>query len=50
VRSGHALHHLVGLPVGQDLIDHDGSWEDFDVAADAIVDLVPAEATGRLGP
>jgi hypothetical protein len=25
VRSGHALHHLVGLPEGQELTDHDGS-------------------------
>jgi hypothetical protein len=55
VCSGHALHHLVGLLEGQELIDHDGSWEDFDVVADAVVDLVPTEGiveevTGRLGP
>jgi hypothetical protein len=55
VRSGHALHHLVGLPKGQELADHDGSREDFDKAADAIVNLVPAEgimeeATEHLGP
>jgi predicted NAD/FAD-binding protein len=55
VRTGHVLHHLVGLPKGQELADHDGSREDFDEAADAIVDLVPTkgiveEATGHLGP
>jgi hypothetical protein len=55
VRSGHVLHHLVGLPEGQELADHYGSQEDFDEAADVIVDLVPAneiveEATGGLGP
>jgi hypothetical protein len=55
VRSGHVLHHLVGLSEGQELADHDGFWEDFDEAADAVVDLVPAEgiveeATGHLGP
>jgi hypothetical protein len=55
VRSGHALHHLVGLLEGQELADLDGSREDFDEAADIIVDLVPAEgiveeATGHLGP
>jgi hypothetical protein len=54
VCSGHVLHHLVGLPEGQELVDHDGSWEDFDEAANAIVDLVPTkgiieEATGHLG-
>jgi hypothetical protein len=37
------------------MADHDGSWEDFDEAADAIVDLIPAEeiieeATRGLGP
>jgi hypothetical protein len=36
-------------------MDHDGSQEDFDKAADAVVDLVPAEgiveeATKHLGP
>jgi hypothetical protein len=55
VRSGHVLHHLIGLPEGQELADHDGSREDFDEATDAVVDLVPAEgimeeATGHLGP
>ena len=55
VRSGHVLHHLVGLPEGQELANHDGSREDFEEAADAVVDLVPAEgiieeATGGLGP
>jgi hypothetical protein len=55
VRSGHVLHHLVGLSEGQELADHDGSWEDFDEAGDTIVDLVPAEgimeeATKHLGP
>jgi hypothetical protein len=55
VRSGHALHHLVGLPEGQELADHDGSLEDFNEAADAVIDLVPAEgvveeATRHLGP
>jgi hypothetical protein len=55
VRSGHVLHHLVGLLKGQELADHDGSWEDFDEAADTVVDLVLAEgiveeATGPLGP
>jgi hypothetical protein len=49
------LHHLVGLPEGQELAEHDGSWVDFDEAVDAIVDLVPAEgfieeATEHLGP
>jgi hypothetical protein len=55
VCSGHVLYHLVGLPKGKDMADHDGSWEDLDEAADAIVDLVPIkgiveEATGLLGP
>ena len=55
VRSGHVLHHLVGLPEGQELANHDGSREDFEEAADAVVDLVPTEgiveeATGGLGP
>jgi predicted NAD/FAD-binding protein len=55
VRSRHVLHHLVGLPEGQELGEHDGSREDFDEAADAVVDLVPTEeivekATGGLGP
>jgi hypothetical protein len=54
VRSGHTLHHLVGLPEGQELDDHNGSREDFDEAAEAIVDLVPTEgiveeATGTWG-
>jgi hypothetical protein len=54
VRSGHVLHHLVGLPKGQELTDHDRSWEDFDEAADAVINLVPAkgiieEATRHLG-
>jgi hypothetical protein len=49
------LHHLVGLSKGEELADYDGSQEDFDEAADTIVDLVPAEgimeeATERLGP
>jgi hypothetical protein len=49
------LHHLVGLSEGQELADHDGSWEDFDEAADAVIDLVPTEeiieeATRGLGP
>jgi hypothetical protein len=49
------LHHLVGLSEGQELAYHDGSREDFNEVADAIVDLVPAEgiveeATGHLGP
>jgi hypothetical protein len=48
------LHHLVRLLEGQELADHDGSSEDFDDAADTIVDLVPTEgiveeATGHLG-
>jgi hypothetical protein len=52
---GHVLHHLVGLLEGQELADHDGSWEDFDEASNAIFDLVPAEgiieeATRHLGP
>jgi hypothetical protein len=52
---GQALHHLVGLPEGQELAKHDGSREDFNEAADAVVDLVPAEgvikeATRGLGP
>jgi predicted NAD/FAD-binding protein len=55
VRSGHVLHHLVGLPEGQELADHDGSQEDFDKVADTIIDLVTTEgiieeATGHLGP
>jgi hypothetical protein len=55
VRSGHVLHHLVRLLEGQELADHDGFWEDFDEAADAVVNLVPVEAiievaTGHLGP
>jgi predicted NAD/FAD-binding protein len=55
VRSGHALHHLVGLPEGQELANLDGSREDFDEAADVVVDLVPAEgiveeATEHLEP
>jgi hypothetical protein len=55
VHSGHALHHLVGLPEDQEQADRDGSRENFDEAIDAIVDLVPAEgiveeATGHLGP
>jgi predicted NAD/FAD-binding protein len=55
VHSGHMHHHLVGLPEGQELVDHDGSQEGFDEAANAIVDLVPAEevieeSTERLGP
>jgi predicted NAD/FAD-binding protein len=54
VRTRHMLHHLVGLPKGQDLADHDGSREDFDKAADVVVNLVPTEgivevATGHLG-
>jgi hypothetical protein len=49
------LHHLVGLLEGQELADHDRSREDFDEAANVIVDLVPAEgiieeATGHLEP
>jgi hypothetical protein len=55
VRSGHMLHHLVGLLKGEELADYDGSQEDFDEAADTVVDLVPTEgimeeATERLGP
>jgi hypothetical protein len=55
VHLGHVLHHLVGLLEGQELADHDGSQEDFNEAADAVIDLVPAEgiiveATGHLGP
>jgi hypothetical protein len=55
VWSGHMLHQSVGLPEGQELANHDGSREDFDEAADAVVDLVPAEeiveeATEALGP
>jgi predicted NAD/FAD-binding protein len=55
VRSGHVLHHLVGLSEGQELANHDGSREDFDEVANAVVNLVPAEgiveeATGHLGP
>jgi broad specificity phosphatase PhoE len=55
VCSGHVLHHLVGLLEGEELANQDGSREDFDEAADAVVDLVPAEgimeeATGLLGP
>jgi hypothetical protein len=54
VQSRHVLHYLVGLSEGQELADHDRPREDFDEAADAIVDLVPAEgiveeATGGLG-
>jgi hypothetical protein len=49
------LHHLVGLLEGLELADQDGSWEDFDEVADAIVDLVPAEgiveeAIRHMGP
>jgi hypothetical protein len=52
---GYVLHHLVGLLEGQELADHDRSREDFDEAANVIVDLVPAEgiveeATGHLEP
>jgi hypothetical protein len=55
VRSGHVLHHLVGLLEGQELVDHDRSREDFDEAANAVVDLVSTEeivkeATEHLGP
>jgi hypothetical protein len=54
VRSGHTLHYLVGLSEGQELADHDGSWEDFDEVADAVIDLVldegiVEEATRHLG-
>jgi hypothetical protein len=49
------LHHLVGLSEGEELADHDGSQEDFDEAANTVVNLVPAEgiveeATRLLGP
>jgi hypothetical protein len=49
------LHHLVGLPEGEELADHDGSREDFDEADDTVVNLVPAEgiveeATGSWDP
>jgi hypothetical protein len=40
VRLRHVLHHLVGLSEGQELVNHDGSREDFDEAADVVVDLV----------
>jgi hypothetical protein len=55
VRSGHVFHHLVGLLEGEELADHDRSREDFDEAADAVVNLVLAEeimekAIGLLGP
>jgi hypothetical protein len=55
VWSGQALHHLVGLPEGQELAKHDGSQEDYNEAADVVIDLVPTkgvvkEATGGLGP
>jgi hypothetical protein len=55
VCSGHMLHHLVRILTGQELANHDGSKENFDKAADAVVDLVPAEgimeeAIGHLGP
>jgi hypothetical protein len=55
VWSGHVLHHLVGVPEGQELDDHGGSQEDFNEADDAVVDLVPTEeiveeATRGLGP
>lgn len=53
--SGHMLYHLAGLPAGQRLSDFAAFPEDFDEAADAVVDLVLAEeiveeATGHLGP
>lgn len=49
------LYHLVGLPAGQRLSDFTRFLEDFDEAADAVVELVPTEeiveeATGHLGP
>jgi hypothetical protein len=49
------FHHLVGLLEGEELADHDRSLEDFDEAADAVVNLVLAEeimekAIGLLGP
>jgi hypothetical protein len=49
------LYHLIGLVEGQELADHNGSWDDFDEVADAVIDLVLAEgtvdeATGYLGP
>jgi predicted NAD/FAD-binding protein len=55
VHSRHVLHHLVGLPEGQELANYDGSLEDFDEAVDAVVNLVPIEgimeeATEHLGP
>jgi hypothetical protein len=40
VRLRHVLHHLVGLLEGQEPVNHDGSREDFDEVADAVVDLV----------
>lgn len=43
VHLGHVFHHLVGLPEGERLTDHDGLREDFDEAADAVVGLVTAE-------
>jgi hypothetical protein len=48
------LHHLVGFLEGQELADHDGSREDFDKAADVVINLVPTEgiieeANGHLG-
>lgn len=52
--SDHMLYHLVGLLAGQCLSDFAGFLEDFDEAANAVVDLIPAEeiveeATGHLG-
>jgi predicted NAD/FAD-binding protein len=43
VHSEHVLHHLVRLPEGQELVNHDGSQEDFNEATNIVIDLVPAE-------
>lgn len=53
--SDHMLYHLVGIPEGLCLSDFAGFLEDFDEAADTVVDLIPAkdvveEATSHLGP
>jgi hypothetical protein len=50
VHSGHVLHHLVGLLEGQELADHDRSREDFDEAANAVVDLVSLRGSWRRPP
>lgn len=45
--SDHILYHLVGLLVGQRLSDFAAFPEDFDEAADTVVNLVPAKRSSR---